>query len=236
MTTTGPTIPRATSLREALEDLAPSARLQAAMAAGMQPGPADPPVLVARCALEPDFYVRDMLTWALTRHPAAVTVPLLLAELRDGSPQARSQALHTLSKVGDPRGWTAITPELLRDPEDEVARTAWRAAVALVPEGAEADLAATLVTQLGRGGPEVRRSLSRALVDLGEAAGSALAEAATRGDVATRTHAIATQRLTLDPEQGFEASVSEAERVVALMDAPVAGGAEASSGDPGADR
>ncbi len=116
-----------------------SARLQAALAAGTHPDPARVGLLVARCAVEPDFFVRDMLTWALTRHPADLTVPLLLAEVTaevsaDGA-QARSQALHTLSKVGDPRGWEVVTTELLRDPDAEVARAAWRAAVVLVPAG-----------------------------------------------------------------------------------------------------
>lgn len=199
-----------------------SARLQAALAAGTRPEPEYIGSLVARCAVEPDFYVRDMLTWALARHRAALTVPLLLGELRTGAAQARSQALHTLSKIGDPRGWPAITHELLRDPDDEVARSAWRAAAVLAPEEARAELAVTLATQLGRGDRDVRLSLSRALAGLGEAADAALAAAATRGDVESRTHAIATQRLVRDPDESFDASVFEAKRTVALKDAPVA--------------
>jgi len=39
-----------------------------------------------------------------------------------------------------------------------VARSAWRAAVVLVPEGEEKELAVGLATQLGRGGRETRRS------------------------------------------------------------------------------
>ena len=202
-----------------------SVRLQAALAAGTHPDPARVGLLVARCAVEPDFFVRDMLTWALTRHPADLTVPLLLAEVTrevaaDGS-QARSQALHTLSKVGDPRGWAVVTPELLRDPDDEVARAAWRAAVVLVPADRAGWLAEQLAGQLGRGDRDVRLSLSRALVDLGEPAAPALATAAEDGDDEVRSHALATQRLVRYPDEGFDVALWEAQRVVTLEGAPL---------------
>ncbi len=175
--------------------------------------------------MEPDFFVRDMLTWALTRHPSDLTVPLLLAEVTaevtaEGS-QARSQALHTLSKVGDPRGWSVVTPGLLHDPDDEVARAAWRAAVGLAPADRRGWLAEQLATLLGRGDRDVRLSLSRALVDLGPAAASALAEAAEHDDDEVRAHAIATQRLVRDPHEGFDAALWEARRVVTLQGAPL---------------
>lgn len=208
-------------LRRALSSAEPSARLQAALRAGTDPDPAQVGALVERCAIEPDFFVRDMLTWALTRHPAASTVPLLLEETRRPGNQARSQALHTLSKVGDPRGWTAIGPELLADVDDEVARSAWRAAVVLVPPGSEAELAAALAAQLGRGDRDVQLSLSRALAALGDSALPVLAEAAGREDGDVRAHAIATERLLRDPDLGFDDAIAEAKRVVALTDAPI---------------
>ena len=155
-----------TWLEAALEDPNTSARLQAALTAGTQPDPAYVDGLVARCATEPDFFVRDMLTWALTRHDPSATTERLLRELRSAIPQARSQALHTLSKIGDPRTWDAITSGLLRDADDEVARTAWRTAVGVVPTGGEADLAETLSTQFNRGGSQVQLSLSRAFAAL----------------------------------------------------------------------
>ena len=93
-----------------------------------------------------------MLTWALLRCPSDITVPKLLAELQSGLAQAKSQALHTLSKIKNASTWSAITPSLLRDADDEVAKSAWRAAVILVPEGEEMALAEALATQLGRGG------------------------------------------------------------------------------------
>ncbi|MGW7353253.1 HEAT repeat domain-containing protein [Streptomyces sp. NPDC054784] len=193
-----------------------SVRLRAALAAGTAPGPHLVEPLLERCATEPEFLVRDMLTWALTRHPVDATLPALLREVRSERVQARSQALHTLSKIGDRRAWPALTRELLADPADEVARSAWRAAVVLVPEGAEPALATELATQLGRGGRETRLSLSRALVALGDAAAPALDAAAGAGSPDVRAHALATTRLLHDPDAGFGHAIEEAKRVVAL--------------------
>ncbi|MCX5537663.1 HEAT repeat domain-containing protein [Streptomyces sp. NBC_00006] len=220
-----------------LADRDASVRLRAAMAVGSSPDPGFVGTLVERCAVEPEFYVRDMLTWALTRHPAALTLPALLREVRSGPAQARSQALHTLSKIGDRSAWPVITRELLTDADDEVARSAWRAAVVLVPddgtgddtdgdtdgsaENEKAALAAVLVTQLGRGGRETQLSLGRALVDLGDVAMPALRTAATASDPDVRAHALATQQVLRDPDTGFGFAIEEAKRVVALGGAPV---------------
>lgn len=208
-----------TSLIAALADGNESVRLKAALAIGSDPKP-EPGVvdmLVDRCAVEPNFYVRDMLTWALIRFPAEITVPRLLVELRSECAQARSQALHTLSKIKDAGAWPAITRLLLRDPDDEVARSAWRAAVVLVPEGQEKGLAGELAAQLGRGNREMQLSLSLALVALGEAAiGQILQQAMTSDDPRVRAHARATERLLREPDAGFELAVDQAKRVFAL--------------------
>ncbi|MFB8349031.1 HEAT repeat domain-containing protein [Streptomyces niveus] len=215
MTVTGQDTEVIRALR-GLEDSGSSVRLRAALAVGTTPDPRFVDKLVERSAVEPEFYVRDMLTWALTRHPVSLTLPALLREVRSKRGQARSQALHTLSKIGDRRAWPAITRTLLSDADDEVARSAWRAAVVLVPEGEESALATVLVTQLGRGGRETRLSLSRALIALGEVAAPALLAAATASDPRVRAHALATQRLSRDPDAGFESAIEEAKRVVAL--------------------
>ncbi|MET9525696.1 HEAT repeat domain-containing protein [Streptomyces coeruleorubidus] len=199
-----------------LEDSSSSVRLRAALAVGTAPDPRFIGKLIERCAIEPEFYVREMLTWALTRHPASMTVPGLVDELRSERAQARSQALHTLSKIGDRQAWPAITRALLTDADDEVARSAWRAAVVLVPDGEEAGLAGVLVTQLGRGERETRLSLSRALIALGELIMPTLRAAMTAPDPRVRAHAIATERLSRDPDAGFEFAIEEAKRVVAL--------------------
>ncbi|MFK4084711.1 HEAT repeat domain-containing protein [Kribbella sp. NPDC020789] len=191
-----------------------SARLRAAMTVGEQPGLIE--ALLERCSVEPDFFVRDMLTWALIRQPAELTVPKVLAELHSERVQARSQALHTLSKIGAPATWTAITPELLRDPNDEVARTAWRAAVVLAPDEKREWLAGELVTQLGRGDRMVQLSLSRALVALGELVEPVLRPALASTDDGVRAHARATELLLRDPDAAFAADVEAAKRIDAL--------------------
>jgi HEAT repeat protein len=214
---TARTKPPDTHLIAALAAEDESTRLKAALAIGSNPEPGLLDALVSRCAIEPDFYVRDMLTWALTRLPSEVTVPRLLAELRSERAQARSQALHTLSKIKDAGTWPAITRSLLRDSDDEVARSAWRAAVVLVPAGQEKALAEELGAQLGRGTREVQLSLSRALIALGEeAVGPALRAAMLREDPAVHAHAIATMRLLRDPSAASETAVNEAKRKFAL--------------------
>ncbi|MFG3250411.1 HEAT repeat domain-containing protein [Streptomyces sp. NPDC048187] len=199
-----------------LEDGSASVRLRAALTAGTTPDPRFVDRLVERSAVEPEFFVRDMLTWALTRHPVSLTLPRLVREVGSTRPQARSQALHTLSKTGDRRAWPVITAAVLTDADAEVARSAWRAAVLLVPEGEESALAAVLATQLGRGDRHTQLSLSRALVALGEAAGAALETAAKAPAEPVRAHALATRRLLRDPDAGFEPAIEEAKRVVAL--------------------
>ncbi|ALE85437.1 HEAT repeat domain-containing protein [Pseudonocardia sp. HH130629-09] len=194
----------------------PSVRLRAALAAGSAPDPALLDTLVRRCGEEPDFFVRDMLSWALTRLPAADVLPRLDAELGSSSSQARTQALHTLSKIADPTTADRVTPALLHDPDDEVARTAWRTAVVLVPEAGRAGLAEELGRQLGRGDRAVRLSLSRALADLGAAADTVLDRAAAGPDPDVATHARATMVLREDPTTGFDDAVAQARRVVAL--------------------
>ncbi|MFF0090818.1 HEAT repeat domain-containing protein [Streptomyces canus] len=201
---------------QGLEDRRSSVRLRAALAVGTAPDPRFVDKLVERCAVEPEFFVRDMLTWALTRHPVSVTLPVLLREVGSECAQVRSQALHTLSKIGDRRAWPAITRELLSDGDDEVARSAWRTAVVLVPEGEESGLATVLATQLGRGERETQLSLSRALVALGEVVLPVLRDATTAPERQARTHALATERLLRDPDAGFEFAIEEAKRVVAL--------------------
>ncbi|WP_406352547.1 HEAT repeat domain-containing protein [Streptomyces sp. NBC_01635] len=215
MTATGQDVDAARVIR-GLEDDRSSVRLRAAMAVGTTPDPRFVDKLVERCAIEPEFFVRDMLTWALTRHPASMTLPGLLREVRSECAQARSQALHTLSKIGDRQAWPAITRALLTDADDEVARSAWRAAVVLVPESEESALATALATQLGRGERETQLSLSRALVALGEATAPALHAATTAPDPRVCAHALTTQRLLRDPDAGFEFAIEEAKRIVAL--------------------
>lgn len=214
------TTTQAERLANALSAPDASARLQAALNVGIHADDTYLPILIARCAVEPDFYVRDMLTWAITRHNRTQAVDLLLPELGSAIPQARSQALHSLSKIRDARAWPAITTLLLRDADDEVAKTAWRTAAGLAPEGERAELARELGRNFGRGDRELQRSLSRAIAMLGPAAEPVVEEAAGARDPDVRAHALATAHVMANPDDSFEAAVEEARRTTALLAAP----------------
>lgn len=180
-----------------------SARLQAALTAGTHPDISYLDPLIARCAVEPDFYVRDMLTWALTRLPREAVLQRVTEEITAATPQARSQALHTLSKLADPNSYEAITSGHLHDADDEVARAAWRTAAGLVPYEERDVLARELAEELGRGDLTVMRSLSRAFVELGDAGQPALHAATIGENEVAAKHARATLRLLEDPEATF---------------------------------
>lgn len=210
-----------------------STRLRAALAAGTNPDPAHLEALVERCAVEPDFFVRDMLSWALLRLPRELTLPRIRVELTSTRTQARSQAIHTLSKIAEPGTWAWITDDLLHDTHDEIARTAWRTAVVLVPDDERAALAQELARELGRGDREVRLSLSRCLVDLGHAAALALDRAAHHPNPDVTLHARATVLLGQQPETGFDAAVEEAKRGVTLGPESAAGDALEAAGSIG---
>lgn len=220
MTDTNIETDAARRLDTALQAESASTRLQAALTAGTHPRPEYIRVLIAQCRIEPDFSVRDMLTWALTRHDREATVDLLLPELGSATPQARSQALHSLSKIRDPRAWPAITTSLLTDDNAEVARAAWRTAAGLAPDEEKGRLAEVLATQFARGDHDLQRSLSRAFAMLGAPATAAVENAATYPAPEVRIHAIATAHVMDNPDDGFEAAVAEARRVVALRAAP----------------
>lgn len=220
----------------ALEAQQVQVRLRAAMALGTWPDPEHLDAVVRRCAVEPDPFVRDALTWVLTRLPADLVLARLRPELERPEPQARAQAVHTLSKVGDRTVRSWITPQLIADPDDTVARTAWRAAVKLTPLPAEpdeddggvaasadpeaeaaaaeerAELAELLGRQLGRGDREVRRALSRALVQLGPAATAVLRRAAASPRPEVAEHARTALLVAHDPQAAFAFDVQTAER------------------------
>jgi HEAT repeat protein len=133
-----------------------SVRLKAALAAGTYPEDDFIDVLISQCAVEPDFFVRDTLSWALMRNDVSKVVKRLEIELQSPNLQAKSQAIHTLSKIGDKTNYPLVTDEMLFDSDDFIASTAWRVASVLVPDDQKPDLVAKLITQLGRGDSDVR--------------------------------------------------------------------------------
>ena len=199
-----------TAFAQALSLPNASIRLRAAMVAGTAPDSAHIGPLVDKLGTEPDFFVRDMLTWALIRHHKEDTLTALLPQLCSDNPQARSQTLHTLSKIGDHAAYASISTDLLHDADNDVARTAWRAATGLVPEGKEQALAEELVIELGARDEETRRSLSRALTELGESARPLLEHAYPDED--TQAHARAILALLDDPGLDFAHTMEHAKR------------------------
>jgi hypothetical protein len=145
-----------------------SVRLKAALAAGTYPEVEFIEVLISQCAIESDFFVRDTLSWALMRNDVTEVVKRLETELQSSNPQAKSQAIHTLSKIGDRANFSMITDEMLFDPDDFIASTAWRVASVLVPDDQKSILVKKLITQLGRGDSDIQFGLTRFLCALGE--------------------------------------------------------------------
>jgi HEAT repeat protein len=166
-----------------------SIRLKAALAAGTYPEPAYIEILISQCSHEPDFFVRDTLSWALMRHDHEAVVQRLIEELKSPIAQARSQAVHTLSKIGDKRNYPLITEELLFDEDDSVAATAWRAASVLVPQGEKKRLIQLLITQLGRGDSDTQFSLTRFLCAIGDEIVEPLTQAAKTSNEVIRVQA-----------------------------------------------
>ena len=170
------------TLRALLDSPDQSVRLNAALAAGTYPEDDFIEVLISQCAIESDFFVRDTLSWALMRNDVSKVVERLEPELQSSNLQAKSQAIHTLSKIGDKTNYPLITDEMLFDSDDFIASTAWRVASVLVPEDQKPNLVTKLITQLGRGDSDVQFGLTRFLCALGDYIISPLTEASKSED------------------------------------------------------
>ena len=177
------------TLEELLKSPDQSVRLKAALAAGTYPETQHIEVLIRQCSNESDFFVRDTLSWALMRQDREAVVQRLIPELKSTNPQSRSQALHTLSKIGDKENYTLITRDLLLDSDDFVASTAWRSASVLVPDADKPALVEVLISQLGRGDSDTQFGLTRFLCAIGEPIVAPLMQAAQSADETVRTQA-----------------------------------------------
>ena len=209
-----------TELDSALKSSDQSVRLKVALLAGTYPSTEFIETLVLRCEVEPDFFVRDMLTWALIRNDVPLVIERLTPELLSPVPQARSQALHTLTKIGDHSTYPLVSGNLLFDADDKVAMTAWRAASVLVPEGQIPKLIPALITQLGRGSFEIQFALSRAFCVLGEAILEPLEPLARAEKPEIREHVAFTIRLLKNPFQERKLATDFAEKIKNLKSVP----------------
>ncbi len=129
-----------------------STRLKAAMAAGTSPHPDYLEPLVERCAVEPDFFVRDMLTWALTRLEPGATVDRLLVELTRRGTGAEPGGAHPLEDRR-PEGLPGDHPRAppRRRVEVRAGRLARGRPASPPPRGSRPSSPMILPTQFGRG-------------------------------------------------------------------------------------
>ncbi|MFN2320491.1 MAG: HEAT repeat domain-containing protein [Dermatophilaceae bacterium] len=132
---------------------------------------------------EPDAFVRESLTWVLTRVPEAA-LPYALAAFTDERAQVRVTAVHLVSKLGDRSAVPSVIP-LTADADDDVGA---KARFALARLGDPVAIPA-LTAYLGRGGDERRSQLTRDLADFGAAALPHLEVRLAHRDAAVREHA-----------------------------------------------
>lgn len=206
------------ALRLAFTNPDSSERLNLAMNVGTFPADDYIDVLVDQFAREPDFYVRDMLTWALLSHNRQKVIERILSEINSDYPQMRSQCLHTLSKIADPTTWHAITKAHLTDSNDSVATTAWRAAAILVPEDDIPGLLQVLCSQLGRGDDRTRLSLSKAILSFEDVGVQALKRFSADESELVRSHVESALRLLKDHEAEYQSSIDLARLNASLND------------------
>ena len=207
-------------LDSALKSTDQSVRLKVALMAGTYPAVDLIETLVLRCEVEPDFFVRDMLTWALIRNDIPMVIERLTPELLSSNSQARSQALHTLTKIGDSSTYPLVSGNLLFDADDKVAMTAWRAASLLAPKDEIPKLIPALITQLGRGSFEIQFALSRALCALGDEILEPLEALALSLNSEIREHVAFTLRLLKNPYLERKLALDFAEKVKVLKGTP----------------
>ena len=158
-------------------------RIRAALELGAERRLDALPELIERLGCEPDFFVRENLTWAVVRM-AEEALPSLLALLEHPDAAARLQAVHTLGKIADPRATEALL-HVVNDPDDEVAR---RALFALGRVGSPQALT-VLIAGLGHMDAERRNTLSTAIQGFGSAALAPLTSELQHEQAGVRAHA-----------------------------------------------
>lgn len=159
------------------------ARQRTAMSLGQR---ADPRLAAQIAELrwqEPDFFVRETLTWVLTRTPgpAAEAAEAVLAH---GDPGVRMQALHVLSKVADPATVTAVAAHI--DDADPAVADKARWGLAQIGDPLAIPM---LIGRLGEADLSARDAMTRTLTHLGAAAVPGVASALTAQDPSVRAHA-----------------------------------------------
>jgi HEAT repeat protein len=184
---------RADDLQRELRDPDKNTRANAAVELGKLGDASMADLLVDALAVEPDFFVREYLTWSIVRIADAST-PLLLRMLHDTRPQARHGAAHTLGKIADPRATAALIATLRDDDRSVVSK----AAFALGAIGA-AEAVPAIVNLLGGEDPELQSTLVSVLERFGAHALPALVAALAHADARVRAHAAEVLGVIADP-------------------------------------
>lgn len=158
-------------------------RQAAALDLGTHAAPAAAQALVGRLGSEQDFFVRDTLSWAITRIADTAT-PFLLTALTGTDTAIRVQALHVLSKIADPATTNTILP-LTADNDPAVASKArWALTRIADPRAISA-----MAVHLGTGDNTSQNDLTRDLASFGAAAVPNLVTALANGEAHVRSHA-----------------------------------------------
>ncbi|WP_328334777.1 MULTISPECIES: HEAT repeat domain-containing protein [unclassified Streptomyces] len=134
---------------------------------------------------EPDFFVRETMTWAVTRLEEATRPAVLAAITVDQSSEVRVQALHVVSKFANPETADAVLPHI-KDPDELVARKA-RWALGRIREPRAVPHLIALLGDHGR--EEERNALTDDVAAFGSAAVPALVRALGSDDQVVRRHA-----------------------------------------------
>ena len=147
-------------------------RIDAALEIGKLADSLALPVLLDRLGREPDFFVRENVTWAVVRIGDAAVLPLI-ALLQQGDASSQFNAAHALSKLADARA----VPALLLALDDASPALVQKAVYAL---GRIGD------ARVGSGAREIGSSVNEALEKFGDIAVPGLLTALQQGTVNVR--------------------------------------------------
>lgn len=166
-----------------LMDADKDVRQQTALGLGHRPDPERAADIARALWQEPDFFVRETLTWVLiqTPGPAVEAAQRILGE---ADSVTRLQALHVLSKVADPTTVDTVTG-YIDDPDPAVAEKA-RYALARI---GDPRVIPQLVDRLGDVDLATRDAMTRTLTEFGEDAVPALVIALQAPKPVVRAHA-----------------------------------------------
>lgn len=176
-------IARVDDALDRLTDLDRDRRQSAALIIGELAEPAAAPGLVARLFSERDPFVRETISWAVTRVPEAAT-PLLVDALPSADTVTLDRALHVLSKIADPDTVDVMIPWTAHNDPLVAAKARW----ALTRIGDPRAIPA-LVAHLGSGDETTRNGVTRDLASFGVPAVPSLVEALVNATTPVRRHA-----------------------------------------------